>query len=118
MNPDEIQKEIIEIIEKLEELMPKWAKSKADKNYSDDMKKVQLSLAMSKSDAKTNAAKEQEAYASQEYKDYLFDAFKVDCIYYQNEGTKNTLESKLDALRSLLSFVKTQDERIYKLMNN
>lgn len=101
LNVDEIQEEIEKLMTELEKVGPQWAKAKADKNYSDEMKRTILNVVRSASKAKTVAAREEEAYASEEYKKYLYRAFNVDVKYYRLEARKNYLETTIDAYRSL-----------------
>ena len=107
---DEIIAEIEETLEKLDMIIEEWAKEKAAKSYSDEMKKVTLNVCKSASNSKTNAGKEREAYNSEDYKKYLWKAFEVDVRFYQLDGRKTTLEKKIDALRSLLSYNKQFQE--------
>lgn len=111
MNHSEIQDRIYKLIEDLDKLTPDWAKAKADKSYSDEMKKVVLNTAKSASDAKTAAEREQEAYTSEEYKKYLWKAFEVDGKFFELDGKKSLFEKELDSMRSLLSFEKNQIDR-------
>ncbi len=111
MNSSEIITQIDDTLERLDLIIQDWAKAKADKNYSDEYKKIALNLAKSVSDQKTVSGKEQEAYTSEDYKKYLWKAFEVDTLFYQLEGRKTTLEKKVDALRSRLSFEKFMQER-------
>ena len=107
----EIQEKIYALVSELDKLSDPWAKAKAKKNYSDEIKKVTLNLSKSGSEAKTAAGKEQEAYSSEEYKKYLWKAFEVDVEFYQLDAQKNKVEIELDCMRSLLSFEKGQINR-------
>jgi hypothetical protein len=111
MNSEEIQQRIYTLVEKLDELFPKWAKAKADHNYATEMKQVTLNMEKSKSEAKTVAAREEVAYRSEAYKQYLYKVFEVDCEYYRLDGQKGLYEKELEAMRSLLSFQKNQISR-------
>ncbi len=111
MTYDEIQQRIYGLIESLDKICSLWAKAKADKQYADDMKKVTLNVCKSASNAKSHADREQQAYASTEYKAYLKNAFKVDCEFYELDARKSRIERELDAMRSLLSFEKGQINR-------
>lgn len=111
MNYSEIQQKIYKLIDSLDAITGLWAKAKADKNYSDEMKKVSLGIAKSASEAKSESAREREAYASPEYKDYLMKAFRVDCEFYELDANKSKIEKELDAMRSLLSFERDQINR-------
>lgn len=107
MTSKEIQQRIFDLVDQLNEITPKWAKSKANKNYSDEMKKAVLNTVKSASNRKTVSAREEEAYASKEYTEYLWKAFKVDGEFYSLDGKRNLIEKELDAMRTLLSYEKS-----------
>jgi hypothetical protein len=111
MTSDEITNRIYKLVETLDELMPKWAKAKADHNYCDEMKQVTLNMEKAKSPGKTSAAREEDAYRSEAFTKYLWKVFEIDCEYYSLEGRKGLMEKELDAMRSLLSFEKHQINR-------
>ena len=108
---DQIIKDIEDCLHKLDDITLKWGKSRADHEYRKEYKKVVLNLEKTKSDKKSNADRETEAYASESYKKYLWSAFTVDCEYFSLDGQKSLLERRLDSLRSLLSFNKNQINR-------
>jgi hypothetical protein len=107
MDSTAILQEIYSLVERLDKLIPLWAKSKADKNYCDEMKQVTLNMEKAKSNAKTNAKREEEAFISEAYTKYLWKTFEIDCNYYSLDGQKGLLEKKLDAMRSALSYEKS-----------
>ena len=111
MDSTAILQEIYSLVDRLDDLCVKWSKAKADKNYGDEMKQVTLNLEKAKSSSKTSAGREEEAYRSEAYKNYLYKVFEIDCVYYSLDAQKSLLEKKLDAYRSLLSFEKSQTNR-------
>lgn len=107
MDSQLILKEIYDLVERLDVLIPLWAKAKSDKNYCDEMKQVTLNMEKAKSNAKTNAKREEEAFCSESYTKYLWKTFEIDCNYYSLDGQKGLLEKKLDAMRSALAYERT-----------
>jgi hypothetical protein len=111
MDSTEILKEIYSLVDRLDELCPMWAKRKSDHNYASEMKNVTLNMEKAKSASKTAIGREEEAYRSEAYKNYLYKVFEIDCVYYSLDAQKSLLEKKLDAYRSLLSWEKSMTNK-------
>ena len=111
MDSDSLISEIHSVFDRLEAITAKWSKSKADFSYSEAMKPVILAMEKAKSEQKTSAGREEEAYRSKEYTGYLWKHFSIECEYNSLCGQKGLLERKLDSLRSELSYEKEQVKR-------
>ena len=94
------EEQLDKCIEDLDKAYRELAFCQPDRDYSTEMKKTVLNMQKTASGATTEAGKERKAYCSEEWKEYLWQAFLTDVRYYKAVAEVKILEKRFDHLRT------------------
>ena len=113
-DPQSIIEQIDQTLETLDKLITplgdgvgEYAGCKANEKYLEKKLKAVISIEKLKHEG-SDAARNTQAEASKAYADALWELAKAQGLSYQVQSSKDLLESRLDVLRTKLSFHKSQ----------
>ena len=106
MEPHEIEPKMLDSIEKLGHYGLLYAKWKAESWELQRNEKNLVALLMKKSEAKTSAGQERDAYSSDDYKNHVIQTAKAIRFESEAQHKRDYHYAMFEAMRSLMSLSK------------